>query len=83
MFRRRWREDAKRSILGEVGVNGASVADFARVHDITRQHIDQWRQELMRRSLLERPNSPNVTFRPLIGRTLEPASDAAEGTVEV
>lgn len=81
--RRRWREDEKRSILGEVGVNGASVADVARAHDITRQHIYQWRQELKRKSSLERPNSPGVTFLPLVGPTLEPASDAAEASVEV
>ena len=47
--RRRWRDDEKRSILNEVGVNGASVADVARAHDITRQHIYQWRQELKRK----------------------------------
>ena len=42
--RRRGRDREKQAILSEVGVNGSSVADVARAHDITRQHIYQWRQ---------------------------------------
>jgi transposase len=30
----------------EAAANGAPVADVARRHDITRQHIYQWRREL-------------------------------------
>ncbi|WP_367177061.1 transposase, partial [Donghicola sp.] len=41
--RRRWRDEEKLAILDEVGVNGATVSDVARAHDITRQHIYQWR----------------------------------------
>jgi hypothetical protein len=37
--RRRWTDEAKLAILGEVGVNGWTVADVARRHDVTRQHI--------------------------------------------
>ncbi|WP_080517375.1 transposase [Cereibacter sphaeroides] len=37
--RRRWSDAEKRSILAEVGVNGARVADVARRHDLTWQHI--------------------------------------------
>ena len=47
--RRRWSDAEKRSILAEVGVNGARVADVARRHDLTRQHIYQWRAEFRRR----------------------------------
>jgi transposase len=32
--RRRWRDDEKQAILEEVGVNGATVTDVARRHDI-------------------------------------------------
>ena len=81
--RRRWRDDEKRSILDEVGVNGASVADVARAHDITRQHVYQWRQELKRKASLEFPNSSGVTFLPLVGPTVKPASDPADLCVEV
>lgn len=44
--RRRWSLEQKLEVLGEVGVDGATVADVARRHDITRQHIYQWRRQL-------------------------------------
>ena len=47
--RRRWPDTEKRSILGEVGVRVATVAEVARRHDLTRQHIYQWRAELRHR----------------------------------
>lgn len=37
--RRRWSDAEKRSILAEVGVKGGRVADVARRHDLTPQHI--------------------------------------------
>ena len=49
--RRRWTDDAKLAVVSEVGVNGATVADVARGHDITRQHIYQWRRELRAKGL--------------------------------
>jgi len=49
--RRRWSMDQKMSILSEVGVGGAKVADVARRHDLTRQHIYQWRAELRRKGI--------------------------------
>jgi transposase len=47
--RRRWSDEQKLSVLSEVGVDGASVAEVARRHDITRQHIYQWRSEMRRK----------------------------------
>ena len=44
--RRRWPDTMKLSILAEVNINGWSVADVARRHDLTRQHIYQWRLEM-------------------------------------
>jgi transposase len=49
--RRRWSDDQKLSILTEVGVDGATVAEIARRHELTRQHIYQWRRELKRKGL--------------------------------
>ena len=49
--RRRWSEDQKLSIVMEVDVDGATVAEVARSHDLTRQHIYQWRRELRRKGL--------------------------------
>jgi transposase len=47
--RRRWSDEQKLTVLAEVGMDGASVAEVARRHDITRQHIYQWRSEMRRR----------------------------------
>lgn len=37
--------------MSEIGVGGAKVADVARRHDLTRQHIYQWRAELKRKGV--------------------------------
>ena len=47
--RRRWSDSEKRSILGQVGERRATAAEVARRHDLTRQHIYQWRAELRHR----------------------------------
>jgi transposase len=44
--RRRWSDAEKLRIVMEAAADGALVADVARRHDITRQHIYQWRREL-------------------------------------
>jgi len=49
--RRRWSDEQKLAIVMEVGVDGATVAEVARRHDLTRQHICQWRRELRRKGL--------------------------------
>jgi transposase len=49
--RRRWSDEQKLSMVMEVGVLGATVAEVARRHDLTRQHIYQWRRELRRKGL--------------------------------
>ena len=50
--RRRWSVDEKLRILAEAEMEGSRVADIARRHDITRQHIYQWRRELRGKGLL-------------------------------
>lgn len=50
--RRRWPDPVKLSILAEVGVDGWTVTDVARRHDVTRQHLYQWRRELRLKGLL-------------------------------
>lgn len=49
--RRRWSDAQKLAIIEEVGIDGLKVCDVARRHDITRQHIYQWRAELRRKTL--------------------------------
>ena len=53
--RRFWPDELKLSILREVGVGGATVTDVARRHDVTRQHIYQWRRQLRDRGLWPEP----------------------------
>ncbi|MDF3626257.1 IS66-like element accessory protein TnpA [Brytella acorum] len=48
--RRRWSDKQKMRVLSEVGVDGATVSDVARRHDLTRQHLYQWRRWLRQRS---------------------------------
>lgn len=61
--RRRWPDETKLAILGEVGVNGWTLVDVARRHDVTRQHIYQWRRELRRKGLW--PASETPVFLPV------------------
>ena len=53
--RRFWPDDLKLSILREVGLGGATVTDVSRRHDVTRQHIYQWRRQLKDKGLWPEP----------------------------
>ena len=77
--RRRWSDEQKLGVLMEVGVAGATVADVARRHDLTRQHIYQWRRELRRKGLW--PRSDETVFLPIEHIAEEPSqsSDAGSG----
>ncbi len=82
--RRRWTDETKLVILGEVGVNGWTVADVARRHEVTRQHIYQWRREMRRKGLW--PASDAAQFLPVEMAaapdvTAEPGGASAEITV--
>jgi transposase len=89
--RRRWTDEVKISILHEVGQSGWSVADVARRHDLTRQHIYQWRQELRAKGLWppsDRSTSDRPVFIPLVPASASlghsdvlPAGGSAEVTV--
>ena len=61
--RRRWSDDQKLAIIKEVGLKGATVADVARRHDVTRQHIYQWRVELRRKNVSN--DDADVSFLPV------------------
>ena len=53
--RRFWPDEMKLSILREVGVGGATVTDIALRHDVTRQHIYQWRRQMKDKGLWPEP----------------------------
>ena len=50
--RRRWSDERERSILAAVGVEGASVRDVARRHEIMRSRIQGWRRDPRREGVL-------------------------------
>ena len=80
--RRRWTREEKLAILNEVGVDGASVSDVARRHDVPRQNLYLWRRDVQRKALSE---SLGVTFIP-VASTAEPAlttPTGAKGAVEI
>ncbi|HKP78242.1 MAG TPA: transposase [Phenylobacterium sp.] len=83
--RRRWADEAKLAILAEVGVNGWTVADVARRHDLTRQHIYQWRREMRRKGLWPETDAPSflpVEIAPPSAEAVtEPSGTATEITV--
>ena len=78
--RRSWSDEEKLAILMEVGVAGATVADVARAHDLTRQHIYQWRRQMREKGLFPAPDGS--VFLALDGP--EPAATAtASAEVEI
>jgi transposase len=79
--RRRWPDDEKLSILTEVGVDGATVAEVARRHDLTRQHIYQWRRELRRKALW--PCSGDTVFLALEAPGAAEPRARDGGTIEI
>lgn len=49
--RRRWDVEVKLAIVSAVGIDGATVTQVAQRHEVTRQQIYAWRQELKRKGL--------------------------------
>lgn len=85
--RRRWSVEQKLRIVGEAGAAGARVSDVARRHDITRQHIYQWRREMRRKGIgfEERPVFLPVSVEPPDGVSRDGAEShpAARHGVEI
>ena len=61
--RRRWRDEDKLGIVLSVGIDGASVTQVARRHDVTRQQIYRWRHELKKKGLW--PPTQGAVFLPI------------------
>ena len=76
--RRHWTDAQKLKIIEEIGVNGATVAEVARRHELTRQHLYQWRNHFRRkRALLE---EDDIAFLPVeMKPSHRPASVKADG----
>jgi transposase len=70
--RRSWPDEVKLSILSEIGGGGASMADVARRHDISRQQLYQWRRQMCAKGLSPCPDG-----------TVFLALDEPEGTAAI
>jgi len=79
--RRRWCEEEKLEIVLSVGVGGATVTQVAQRHEVTRQQIYAWRDELKKKGLLTA--LPEALFLPVdLDRPLDLAMPAAVTHVE-
>lgn len=81
--RRRWTDADKLGILAEVGVNGWTVADVARQHDLTRQHIYQWRREMRRKGLLPETEAPSFLPVEIGAPSTEAVTELAGAAAEI
>ena len=74
--RRRWSVEEKVRIVSAAEAEGICVADIARRHDITRQHIYQWRRELRNKGVL--PDAPSLLLPLELVADEAPERDAAD-----
>lgn len=77
--RRRWSDEQKLTILMEIGLRGTTVSDVARRHEVTRQQLYSWRQELKRHGALrpdDRPVFLPIGPPPLLSAPTEPEAAA-------
>src|SRR3546814_13451191 len=82
--RRRWTDQQKLESCGSVGVNGGTLAEVARRHEITRQQIYTWRHDLKKRGFL--PATAEPVFLPVgmpAVRGAELAYNANPGTTSM
>ena len=61
--RRQWTDAQKLKIIEEIDVNGATVAEVARRHELTRQHLYQWRNHFRRKRALQEED--DIAFLPV------------------
>lgn len=76
---RRRSDKQKLSVLMGVGVRGATVSGVSRQHEVTRQQIYSWRQELKRHGALwpdDRPVFLPIGPPPMLPSPTEPAAAA-------
>jgi len=74
--RRRWNDDDKVAIVSSVGIDGATVTQVAHRHDVTRQQIYRWRQELKKKGLW--PTGEGAVFLPIDFQVPDVVSSAPE-----
>ena len=76
--RRRWSDEAKGRIVAESYMPGAVVAEVARRHDMSPQHLFGWRKAA-RAGLLRLPADKAPTFVPVVRATCDDSAATALG----
>jgi transposase len=80
--RRRWTREKTLAVLSEIGVDGSSVSEVVRRHDVPRQNLYQWRCDVQRKALNE---SLGVAFTPIasLAGPLHITATGSMGAVEI
>jgi transposase len=76
---RRWTREQTLAVLNEIGVNGASISDVARRHDVPRRSLYQWRHDLRHRGL---GDGDKVTVTPVVSSAELPQAHAGSPAIE-
>jgi transposase len=84
--RRRWRHEEKGRIVAEAIVPGAVIADVARRHDLTPQHLWNWIRAA-RQGRFVLPGDGLPAFVPVLlgeaGQANEPAREIRSSAIEI
>jgi transposase len=84
--RRRWRDEEKGRIVAEAIAPGAVIADVARRHDLTPQHLWNWIRAA-RQGRFVLPGDGMAAFVPVVsvgsGQSGEPAQEIRSAAIEV
>ncbi len=75
-MRRRWSREDKLAIISEIGVDGSTVLDVSRRHDMDRHLLKRWVRQMGRES---KKNATPAAFLPLV--VCEPDPNLAEPCV--
>ena len=78
--RRRWRADQKLRLLAELDEPGATVAEVARRHEVSRGLLWQWRDAYRRGELVDQPAF--LPMRVLAAPEAPPALSPGDAAIE-
>ena len=80
--RRRWTAEAKGRIVALTLAPGVKVSDVAREHDLTPQHLFQWRREAKAGKLVL-PVGDNFLFAPILAEGPQERQTSSEIPIEI
>jgi transposase len=81
--RRRWRHEEKGRIVAEAIASGAVIADVARRHDLTPQHLWNWIRAARQGRLALRGDGMPAFVPVVSGPTGKPAQEVRSAAIEI